>query len=556
MTLTPSTVSKYNKDSLCYQQPIRRSQLAWPTSEEHSQVTRPKPVSRRHESQWPERTKSLASRASRRTRSMARKSTTRRPMTKDPEDSSRDVSFDFIHNQEDPPRAVSPIQRRLSPFRPLQLSIYLPGKELPALPKFSDDHDDDDEIPPVLGIERPPQALMTTKSEPNLTRRLSSFSIPRKPVGGSRGSSLELTAAIRPSIDSGLTLYNPDAALSTHKRSTSIDRLLVDHRPSLSTSKSAQEFLEIINAPLPPLPQSTPTSHEIRDDFAPKSAFAIYKSASDQNMRLRTHLEERQEVCDTISEKEERSPVSPLTPPQPATFPRPSSTASRSSQIFVQQSFQQRDSLIHPAHRQSTNVNSKPTIAATAQPAWTDSDYEFPLSNFRKARSSSGSSTLLKERMAEAGFVQQANEADMRPTVTTTISVCPSTPTLSHRLSQWLTRSIATKHVSNANNTAPGQRGSVVRSKSTWDLSSPGPLTIGPGAVTLPGEIKKANSVPGSKTSPLIKGHRKHQSSVDTYVPNSPEEAFVGQTSIDIVREKMAVPIVTERRVSAVGLAF
>ena len=269
----------------------------------------PRPVSRHREPQWPEGRQSLASRGSQCTRSKSRKSTSRRPTETEPTVTSREASFDFIHTDDDPPRVISPIQRRrLSPFRPLQLSIYLPGKELPALPRFSDDDDDDDEVPPVPEIPRPPQALLEPKSEPMEHRRLSSCLISRKPVCGSRGSSLELTPALRPSIDSGLTLYNNDAAFSMHKRSTSIDRLRNDYRPSISALKSAQEFLEIINAPLPPLPKPTPTSHETRGDFAPKSAFSIYKTASDQNIRLRTHLEERQEVCATITEKGERSP--------------------------------------------------------------------------------------------------------------------------------------------------------------------------------------------------------------------------------------------------------
>lgn len=497
------------------------------------------------------------------TRSISKKSTSHSLTTPDPEAVSREASFDFIHNDEDPLRAVSPIlRRRLSPFRPLQLSIYLPGKELPALPRFSDDDDDDDEVPPVPGISRPAQAFMETKSESMLNRRLSSFSIPRKTVGGSRASSLDLTLAPRPSIDSGLTLFNNDAALSTHKRSTSIDRLLGDHRPSVSASRSAQGFLETINAPLPALAKSTHSSHETRSDFRQKSAFSIYKSASDQNLRLRTHLEERQEVCDTITEKEEGSPVSPRIPTQPsvsafATFHRPASTASGSSQIYVQQSFRQRDSLIHPALRLSNYNNGNATAAAAARPAWTDSDYELPLPNFHKARSSSGSSTLFNEKMAEAGFVQHVSDADTRPTVTTTISVCPSPPTLSYRLSQWLARSTNTRHLSNLNGEGAATRDSVhgrLKSSSTWDLSNPAPLTIGPGAIALPGELKKAQSVPGNKTSSMMKGHTKQLSSVDTCVATSPDEAFVGGKTAEL--EKMSVPIVTERRVSAVGLAF
>ena len=624
-------MSKYNKNSVCYQQPLLKSQLTWPPEREEPVIQLPRPVSRRGESHRPERRPSLASRVSQRTRSKSRKSTSRRPIVTEPENTSRDASFDFIHHkdEEENLRAISPVQRkRLSPFRPIQLSIYLPGKELPALPKFSDeDPDDDDEVPPVPEIPRPAKALLEVKSEPMENRRLSSFSIPRKPVSGSRGSSLELTPATRPSIDSGLTLNNNDAAYSMHKRSTSIDRFRNDYRPSISASKSAQEFLEIINAPLPPLPKPTPTSHETRGEFAPKSAFSIYKSASDQNMRLRTHLEQRQEVCDTITEKAERSPVSPMSPPHyplqtSSTFlslHRPSSLASRSSQIYVQQSFQQRDSMIHPAHRLS-NINNNNNNNHNTTPAWTDSGFELPLPNFHKARSSAGSSTLNNDKMGDqnatdtaAAAAAAAVDADYTgPTVTTTISVLPQFPpspsTFSHRLSQWLARSITTKQTSTSNSNIDSAAfeprassphlytGVDVRRKasSTWDLSTPAPLSIGPGAITLPGEIKKSRSVPNTnnnnnKTRPTIgpalmtttltKGHTKQLSSVDTYVV-SPDSCVDEHGSpfiiggdekvaaaaaatpptlvVNVDRDKMsAIPIVTERRVSStVGIAF
>ena len=86
---------------------------------------------------------------------------------------------------------------------------------------------------------------------------------------------------------------------------------------------------------------------------------------------------------------------------------------------------------------------------------------------------------------------------------------------------------------------------------SAWDLSYPAPLTVGPGSVALPGEIKKAKSAPGNKSKPmLVMGHARQQSSVSTYVVGGEEDEVV-----DL--EKFPVPVVvTERRVSDVGLAF
>ena len=86
-----------------------------------------------------------------------------------------------------------------------------------------------------------------------------------------------------------------------------------------------------------------------------------------------------------------------------------------------------------------------------------------------------------------------------------------------------------------------------------WELAYPAPLTVGPGAVALPGEIRKVRSAPGNKSKPmLVMGHARQQSSVSTYVTTS------GGDDMEIVDlEKFPVPVmVTERRVSDVGLAF
>ena len=548
----PVKVSKYNVSSVCYQQPPRRSQPSWPDFDaEDPSVQLPRPVSSRHnQPTWPDRRQSLHSKASQRVRSKSGKSS-RRPTISAPTDfrKSDASSFEFLIHGLEPPRAVSPIPRRLSPFRPLQLSIYIPGNELPALPKFSDDDDVDDDLPPVSGIERPQQALLTKRSEPIMGRRLSSFSIPRKPVGSSRANSMELAQAPRTSIDSGLTLNNNDASVSSHKQSNSIERLHSDHRPSISATKSAQEFLEIINAPLPPLPQPTSTSHQTAGSYAPKT---IYRSASDQNLRLQTHLEERSatiQAWETISEKEERSPVSPLTPPQPQITAFATSTTSRNSQIFVQRFVQQRSN-------------------TTGHPTWTDPNFEFPAPPLRKARSSSGSSTLFNEKALEAGFPPARTIETSPPhtttSVTATVTVRPTTPRISTRLSAWLARSIASMQQASAQDalvepTAVRNSNYSGRSRNSnlawenWEqVSYPAPLTIGAGAVSLPGEVKKAKSAPaaGAKSKPLVgMGHARGQSSVSTYVAS----AGVEEEVVDM--EKLPV-VVTERSVGAVGVAF
>ena len=198
---------------------------------------------------------------------------------------------------------ISPV-RRSSPFRPLQLSIYIPGNELSDLPVFWQDQTKD-KVEDLSGLKRPAQALIKSKSDPMLLRRPSStFSIPRKPVG-SRSSSITLDAS-RFSMESNFT-SNTLSALNDFPqppKSKTVDHPRLERRSSIVTTRSTQEFLDALEARLPPPPLAT-----LRWNSEP--AYPIYRRASDQNLRLRTHIEERQSLEKRLPDlMEEVSPLS------------------------------------------------------------------------------------------------------------------------------------------------------------------------------------------------------------------------------------------------------
>ena len=251
-----------------------------------------RPSSSLHQSAWLSEGRLRTSRSLSRISFTSRRSAPRRPTIGAPSE------FRRVHSGR-----ISPL-RRNPPFRPLQLSIYLPGNELPDLPIFWEDETDKAE---EVKLERPAQALAKSRSDPMLLRQpSSSFSIPRKPVP-SRTSSLD---ASRFSMDSQFTLNwvgSPSKSQSIdHLRSKSIER-----RPSFITTRSAQDFLDALDARDAYLPQPPPAT--TRSNSEPP--YTIYRRASEQSLRLRTHLEERQSLegrlpnCATI--QEEISPISP-----------------------------------------------------------------------------------------------------------------------------------------------------------------------------------------------------------------------------------------------------
>lgn len=123
-----------------------------------------------------------------------------------------------------------------------------------------------------------------------LSRPSTSFTIPRKPVASTRTLSLD---ASRSSMDSR---YTSDVNLALGTRS-------ILRRPSTTTTQSTQDFLDTLDARLPRSPP------RLRSKSGPEPIYTLYRRASEQSLRLQTHLEERAEIerhfpeCDTIMEE-------------------------------------------------------------------------------------------------------------------------------------------------------------------------------------------------------------------------------------------------------------
>ncbi|KAI4201538.1 MAG: hypothetical protein LQ350_003153 [Teloschistes chrysophthalmus] len=190
------------------------------------------------------------------------------------------VSFRSVADQHEPepPRAPSDFRRielprgRIPQFRPLQLSIFLIGNELPALPTFEEEEEGD-----KSGLAYPVQALVKSKSDSMLSRPSMAFSIPRKPVP-SRTASMDQT---RRSTESRYTINEMISGLESRS---------IHRRPGIAASQSTRDFLDALDARLP---QSPPA---LKPKLGPEPIYTLYRRASEQSLRLRTHLEERSQL--------------------------------------------------------------------------------------------------------------------------------------------------------------------------------------------------------------------------------------------------------------------
>lgn len=170
-------------------------------------------------------------------------------------------------------------------FRPLELSIYLPGNELPSLPLFNYTEGE-------VELVYPAPVLTKAKSESLLSRPSTSFTIARKPV---KSRTLSFDGS-RSSWDSRHASVEINSALCNRP---------IVRRPSLATTQSTQDFLDTLDSRLPQLPS------RLRSKSGSEPAFTLYRRASEQSLRLRTHLEERERIerrlpeCDTILEEKQ-----------------------------------------------------------------------------------------------------------------------------------------------------------------------------------------------------------------------------------------------------------
>ena len=257
-----TALTKY-KD-ICHEQPRSASVPTFDLDHVRSASRASRP------SQWLAESRNLASRASRRASSVTRRSTSQRPSIGAPSDFRR----------VDLPRGRTP------GFRPLQLSIYLPGNELPSLPTFQEEEEQGDDA----GLTYPPQALVKSRSDSMLSRPSTAFTIPRKPVPN-RTTSIDQN---RHSMESRFTFNEMN--IGSESRS-------VHRRPSMAASQSTQDFLDALDTRLPQAPPA------LRSKPGPEPVYTLYRRASEQSLRLRTHLEERSEIerrlpdCDIILEE-------------------------------------------------------------------------------------------------------------------------------------------------------------------------------------------------------------------------------------------------------------
>lgn len=251
---------------ICYEQPRPLSSLP----KVDTFTSRPQSRTSHRPSQWLVEGRNLASRASNRA-SFTRRTVPRRPTIGAPSDF----------------RKVERPLERMGGFRPLELSIYLPGNELPSLPTFSYDY-----VEGEVGLVYPAPVLTKAKSESLLSRPSTSFTIARKPV---KSRTLSFDGS-RSSWDSRHASVEINSALCTRP---------IVQRPSLATTQSTQDFLDTLDTRLPQLPS------RLRSKSGSEPAFTLYRRASEQSLRLRTHVEERERIerrlpeCDTILEEKQ-----------------------------------------------------------------------------------------------------------------------------------------------------------------------------------------------------------------------------------------------------------
>lgn len=439
----------YNTTTVVDSQPQLQRPLILPSL--HSDIDPPASSENRRQSKrsslWLGEGPEMASRAISKARTLSthsampssqRRSASRRFMVSEPADFGR--------------VCLSPVPR-LPAFRPIQLSIYTPGNELPKLPIFSDDPEDVDDIPVVSEVPRPPQAWMRARSETLPTRTASNFSIPRKPLASSQSS---IDVAQR-SLDNEVTIAEP----MWRPRNSSLYHMRPRRVGSANSlgSRSNQDFVEMLNAPLPPLPGLPELSVTSTDPFAEPSS-SILRRASDQSKRLQTHLQEREQVdvrspdCSTIAE--ERSPISPSSPmiaqPEPIFTPTNLPISEPAPQGLAITTPTLAQGIITTTHfTQSHDFITSIVPCAPAEPGSASAiPFASRLSedNLHRHKSSSGSSTLINLESATTTTPEIATamtcEAFAKPVITTTVIALHEKPSVGQKLSHWLARSKTT----------------------------------------------------------------------------------------------------------------
>lgn len=124
-----------------------------------------------------------------------------------------------------------------------------------------------------------------------LSRPSTAFTIPRKPVPSTRAFSLDESR------------YSTESRYTFNESPTIAGSRSTIRRPSYAASQSTADFLDALDSRLPQTPPA------LRPKPGPEPVYTLYRRASEQSLRLRTHLEERQQIerrlpeCDTIHEE-------------------------------------------------------------------------------------------------------------------------------------------------------------------------------------------------------------------------------------------------------------
>lgn len=275
---------------------------------------------------------------------------------------------------------------------------------------------------------------------------LSRFSIARKPLGSLRPRSLDATDGS----------YADELSFALGRRSTR-------RQTSIATNQSTRDFLETLDARMPKtLPRS-------RSKSGPEPVYTLYRRASEQSLRLRTHLEEREKIerqlpeCGTIPEEKQSSEssrkfsdLSPIsshgdtTEDLPQQYPQPHSRHDSSQSVTCN---------TPPAHHQSQTSFHKlfdsypfPSPPSTAQGSSARSRVSQWLSrsHTNSPRSLSGTSlpgTSLSSSPHEHDVHRSSTTTRDRTSTVSTVSISSNsagelaTPWTTPRSSPWKLRS-------------------------------------------------------------------------------------------------------------------
>lgn len=177
-------------------------------------------------------------------------------------------------------------------FRPLQLSIYIPGNELPPLPTFNPE-----DFEALHALVSPPAAHIVKRSQSDtiLSRRCSTgLAIASRPLILATRKRISTAESFYSSDDDGASL-SPSMLDRAHSIYVEAVSSLPQGQGQSTLPASQQRFLSLLDdGPRPPLPLKV-GKHRTRSRSRSRSP-PVRRNASDQNNRLRAHLEEREQM--------------------------------------------------------------------------------------------------------------------------------------------------------------------------------------------------------------------------------------------------------------------